>query len=363
MSVHQTKDGRWYCQYRVPGSRSKKREYFGRGAAGRSAAYTRDDEVKAEKAIALGRKRRHPGPTFGELANVYTRAKMGSMAQVSMDLLLRKLAAIIVPEIGSLRVHQITPERLDAYTRKRLKTVKTTTVHRELSDIIAILNWAANRKIIMENPVRGYQKPKRDDEIIQPPTIDETRRILAKAPEHLARAITLSLYTGLRPGQSELLRLKWNAVDWDQKTLHVVSARKGGRYSRTIPLHPVLLEHLEAWFAADRRAPDRNIITWKGKPVQRINKAFTRAKKAAGIRRRLTLYSFRHAFATQALAAGADLKSTSEIMGHSRPDTTMRIYQHVSLDQYRQVVDRLPNIEIPITQNRKRVTRKGAKPK
>ncbi len=344
MSVHQTPDGRWYCQYRVPGRKNKKREYFGRGAAGRSAAYTRDDEIKAERAMSSGLKRRRQGPTFAELANAYTQAKMGSMAKVSMDLLLRKLQAVILPEIGSLHVHQITPERLDGYVRARLKTVKMATICRELTDILAILNWAARRKIIMANPCTQYRKPTPDYEIIQPPTIDETRRILEHAPDHLKRIILLSLYVGLRPGISELYRLRWNSVDWEQGTILVISAKKGGRISRNVPLHPYLLERMREWYESDGRAPERYIITFRGRPIKTPIRAFISAKRAAGIKRRLTLYSFRHAFATLALAHGADLKSVSDIMGHSSPGITMRIYQHVSMDQYRSAVGSIPTI-------------------
>jgi len=50
------------------------------------------------------------------------------------------------------------------------------------------------------------------------------------------------------------------------------------------------------------------------------------AKKRAGINRRLRIYDFRHSFATTVLGQEADLKSTSEILGHSRPETTMKHY-------------------------------------
>jgi hypothetical protein len=63
-----------------------------------------------------------------------------------------------------------------------------------------------------------------------------------------------------------------------------------------------------------------------------------------GITRRLPLYSFRHVFATTVLQNSADLKATSEILGHSRPDTTIRVYQHTHPDMHRAVVDLLPDL-------------------
>ena len=80
-----------------------------------------------------------------------------------------KLSKIILPELGYTDVNKITPHRLDQYVKKRLKTtvvkrvgrkaikcvpvkddqgktktISKTTVHRELPDIIAILNYFIN---------------------------------------------------------------------------------------------------------------------------------------------------------------------------------------------------------------------------
>jgi len=47
MAVKELKDGRWIVYYRVPGKKSKKREYFGRGLEGQRKDYVyghaRDD--------------------------------------------------------------------------------------------------------------------------------------------------------------------------------------------------------------------------------------------------------------------------------------------------------------------------------
>ncbi|MDP2645491.1 MAG: hypothetical protein Q8P24_11160 [Desulfobacterales bacterium] len=80
------------------------------------------------------------------------------------------------------------------------RTISRSTVHRELSIITAILNWSVTRKYLAVNPLAGYKKPRRDDAVILPPSIEEVRQILAVAPPHLVRALTVCYYTGLRPG-------------------------------------------------------------------------------------------------------------------------------------------------------------------
>jgi integrase len=49
------------------------------------------------------------------------------------------------------------------------------------------------------------------------------------------------------------------------------------------------------------------------------------------------------------LAARADLKSVSEILGHSRPDTTTRIYQHTDRAMHEAAISRLPAMVVTIS--------------
>ena len=88
----------------------------------------------------------------------------------------------------------------------------------------------------------------------------------------------------------------------------------------------------------------RNLVHYYGRPVSSLKRAWATAKRRAGVTRKLRLYDIRHAFVSSALRSGADLKSVSEVIGHSRPDTTLREYQHVTTDQHRDVVKRVPTL-------------------
>ena len=66
--------------------------------------------------------------------------------------------------------------------------------------------------------------------------------------------------------------------------------------------------------------------------------------RRAGITRRIRPYDLRHAFATEALAGGADIGTVATIMGHADKTMILSTYQHVREEQKRQVVAALPRL-------------------
>ena len=341
MSVHQKRDGRWFVRYRDKQTGKPRDVYFGRGIKSETRAREFNESLGLRPY-----KRRTPAPHsafFFELVNEYAEHKSGSFSKVSLDNFLYKMKGVILPEIGHVPAIRLTRARLDQYVKKRLKSVKRTTVHRELSDVQAVLNWSVNERLIAYNPIANYKKPRRDDAEIMPPSDREIAAILANAAPHLVRALYLSYYTGLRPGAVELSGLSWSDIDFDSKTILIRSAKKGGRKARLVPIGDEFADQLAKWHADDDH-DDGPIVRYRGRRVRSLKTAYKNAKTDAKIKRRLPLYAFRHAFASRVLRAGGDLKSTSELIGHSRPDTTTRIYQQIDTSMHRETIERLPPI-------------------
>ncbi|BBO76924.1 hypothetical protein DSCW_43410 [Desulfosarcina widdelii] len=355
MAVVQKTDGRWCVVHYVEGRQRWK--YFGRGAEAEKKARDYDASLKNSGEVRCYRKRSKTfGPTLTELVDAYLKAKIATISPVSILNMTCKFESVILPQIGHLKAMKLTPSILDEYIVTRSSDVKMTTIHRELSDLQAVLNWSVKRRLLIRNPVQGYEKPKRDDEVIRPPSQSEIRAILSKAPDHLKRALTICYFTGLRPGNSELFSLTWGDVDLDADFIHILSAKKGGIRHRSIPLHPSFKRSLEKWNDQDspkskdpekKKEPDKGkpLVHYRGKSIKSIKTTWKTVKRKAGITRRLRPYDFRHAFATAMLSAGGDLKSTSEMLGHTRSDTTTRIYQHTNEVMHRQNIDRLPDID------------------
>lgn len=339
MSVHQTKDGRWFVFYHKGFNKAdpgRTREYFGRGIEAELAAHARNHELGLGKQLSGS----DSEPLFAELAEDYLRQHGVDMRLTSKVDAVYKLNGLILPAIGHLPGSKVGTSVLDRYVADRAAAGrKMTTIHRELSIIRAILRWAVSRKRISHNPMDGYRMPTRDDTIIAPPTAVELWAIYEVAAPHLRRALLLAYFTGMRPGGSELLALRWDAVDLHAGTIFVESAKKGGMRARVVPIADRLAREMRAWIDEDRgRGPLGVVVHYKGSRVSSIRTAFATAKAKAGITRKMRPYDLRHMAASEMLSGGADLKSVSEILGHASPDMTLRTYQHTVTAQRRAAV-------------------------
>jgi integrase len=349
MSVHQTKTGAWFVIYRPAPKAKQKKEWFGRGELNRLRAIKRDEEIK----ILTGRAKEE-AVTFKELASLY---HLGHSRQDSTTYNDHYKFKIILPLVGNHVAENLSPRILDDYVKARIeKSVKRSTISREIRLIRAVMSFAEQQDppLIFRNPIARYKfKSVNDKEVPYPPSQSEIQRILNAAEPHLQRAILIMWHTGMRPGK-EMLSLSWEDIDLAGRSMRVVSARKGGPAIRIVPIEG-LHGHLERWFEQDRRAFEDQItsvalIHYRGQRIGSLKRAWSTAKMRAGITRKLRPYDLRHGFVTQALQSGEDLKSVSQIIGHSRPDTTLREYQHVTTEQHRKVVRNVPDLLVGVEQ-------------
>ncbi|WP_321416451.1 tyrosine-type recombinase/integrase [uncultured Desulfobacter sp.] len=268
----------------------------------------------------------------------------------------------VLPFFGSHDVYALAHSDLDEFIihRKGQKTKKGTppkqvSINREIDDIQSYLNWCVTNKKILNNPLKGFKRPKDDREVIAPPTINEINKIIKNAAPHIQRFVIISYYIGARPGPIEIGALKWSKISWDEKKILIRSADKKGIIGRRVNIHETLLIFLRQWYIEDQNKdiPIDNIIHYRGKPVTSIKKAFQRAKERAFQRakerafiyRRLRPYDIRHAHVTHQLEEGADIKAVSLNVGHKSPDTTRKVYQHVSGKLQKEAIEKLPSLD------------------
>ncbi len=153
---------------------------------------------------------------------------------------------------------------------------------------------------------------------------------------HRDRAMLELLYaTGLRV--SELINLKQSQINFNQGVLRIVG--KGDR-ERLIPLGEESQRWLRDFIDGPRmeilleRQTDYLFPTRRGDRMTR--QAFwhiiKRYAEKAGVRKKLSPHSLRHAFATHLLNRGAELRVVQLLLGHSDLSTT-QIYTHVARER------------------------------
>ena len=254
----------------------------------------------------------------------------------SMRLALRKL--------GARPLVSITRKDLESLKEEMLRLpVKPATTRGRLSVLRTVLRWAADRGYCED--IRFPRLPPAYYEHFIPPTPDELRALIANAAPHVVRVIVLGAQMGVRVGPSELFRLTWQDVDLAQAVIRVNGAKKNPNAPwREIPIRESLLPLFAAWAKEDAAKGILWLVHHKGEPVASIKTAWEAALRRAGITRRIRPYDLRHAFATEAIAAGVDLGTVAKLMGHSTPTMILTHYQHVKDVQKRSAVEALPGI-------------------
>ena len=186
--------------------------------------------------------------------------------------------------------------------------------------------------------VLDVARPKREARLPVVLSQEEVHRVLGGVRTLRYRVcLTLIYACGLR--LLEGLRLQEPAVDGARKLLHIRGG-KGGR-DRLVPLSDGALVLLREWWRthrdpvwlfpatplARRRVPSGAAIP----PIHpsTLQRAFGRAVKESGLRKRAHVHTLRHSYATHLLEAGVPVALIQEYLGHRSPSTTA-IYTHVT---------------------------------
>jgi integrase/recombinase XerD len=159
-------------------------------------------------------------------------------------------------------------------------------------------------------------------------SLDELVRFFKAVTNLKHRAILMTTYAaGLR--LSEVCHLRVDDIDSQRMVIRIRQAK--GHKDRYVMLSPRLLAILRQYWKAVRPRhylfpgadPDRPI---NPRTVQQVCRA---ALRASGIKKKVSVHTLRHSFATHLLEAGTDLRTIQILLGHQNLGTTVR-YLHVS---------------------------------
>ena len=255
-------------------------------------------------------------------------------------------------DLGLVEIHKIT----DQFVRERLPEALSDSIRKSIYCVLNQILKAASKKystpvVPLRNPVAGLRN--KPVEVLNRKEQTELFSVLCSKTDRSKMAVLLCLYTGLRLG--ELCALKWSDIDFENrvmivnrtvqrlymegqrtKTILAETDPKSQYSRREIPLCIPALELLV------RFRDSREYIFGGHKPAdpRTMQNHFKRIVTEAGLGKK-NFHILRHTFATNCIEGGADVKSLSEILGHSEVQITLNRYVHPSMDTKRKHMNAL----------------------
>ena len=241
---------------------------------------------------------------------------------------LSTLSTLKLGDFRSWLAHNATNER-DAASRARA-----------VAGVRNFFRWLDRTGQMHNNAIELLKLPKTQRRLPRPVSEIQAEDIVALAknvPEEgwvglRDEALFTLLYgAGLRLGEALSLRHS----DLANKERLVVTGK--GNKQRSVPLLPIVRDALDKYLAASPYAGKGSSPLFVGVRGDVLN-ATVAQRHLRVLRRQLNLpdsvtpHALRHSFATHLLAAGADLRSLQELLGHSSLSTT-QLYTQVDAGQ------------------------------
>ena len=266
-----------------------------------------------------------------------------------------KAEAHILPIFGNIKADELTSEQLHKFISDKLKGGLSSNY---VADIVILL------KSVMKFAVNHYNIRNRIAEVVLPKRKRAEVNLLSKSqqirlqkylsanPNLTSLGIALSLFTGLRIG--ELCALKWSDIDLSKRTISVtktiqrirvtggtklmITEPKSNSSVREIPIPDCMIPLIKRYTASK----DCYLLSSSSKPVEPrvMQYRFQKLLKKANLPS-IHFHALRHMFATNCVEMGFDVKSLSEILGHSGVEITLNRYVHSSMDRKRRFMKRL----------------------
>lgn len=245
----------------------------------------------------------------------------------------------LLEELGQLPMTQLTEGYVTALVMRAFPEASPVTQSAYLNYIKRMFNFGIERGYLKENPLRFVRKKNSPQKHLLL-DLEMIRKLREAAPKHLAKAIELLANTGVRPGPSELLSLRYDTVVWDKSAIRVWS-EKNQRW-RTIPLKASFLKKLRAW---KKETKSGYIVEYRGKQIMSCARAFRSTCEKLKIDKSVVQYDIRHWFCTQLLSNGVPVKTVSALMDHSSAKMTLDRYAHVIIGDTEKAIEHLPDLD------------------
>ena len=213
------------------------------------------------------------------------------------------------------------------YRSPRGKKLKDYSIINYLGCLRNALNMAVREDVIADNPIMklsAQDKVKAPESQREYLTVEEVQQLEATDSPypHIKQAFLFACYTGLRC--SDVRSITWGKIvkDGEKYRLHTVM------FKTKRPFYIPLSKKAMQWMPERGDKTDDDLI-FENIPVQVNTKLYLQPwLDRAGITKPITFHCSRHTFGTMMLTLGADIYTTSKLMGHTKVEVT-QIYAKI----------------------------------
>ena len=213
------------------------------------------------------------------------------------------------------------------YRSPRGKKLKDYSIINYLGCLRNALNMAVREDVIADNPIMklsAQDKVKAPESQREYLTVEEVQQLEATDSPypHIKQAFLFACYTGLRC--SDVRSITWGKIvkDGEKYRLHTVM------FKTKRPFYIPLSKKAMQWMPERGDKTDDDLI-FENIPVQVNTKLYLQPwLDKAGITKPITFHCSRHTFGTMMLTLGADIYTTSKLMGHTKVEVT-QIYAKI----------------------------------
>lgn len=291
------------------------------------------------------------------------------LKQSTYALYYRRIQEHIIPYFKNIKVDRINNDTVNKFIRDKSINgrldKKGGLSAKTINDLVSMLNQIlifAQKKGYVMGYVPDIIKPKQEQQELTVLTKSEQKelvRYLQQDTDAIKLGVLISLYTGIRLG--ELCALKWSDIDVQEGTLKIdktiqrikntdkyattktkiiIDKPKSQKSIRVVPIPSFLHDKLLS--QRNRSFNNSYLLTGNNTYIdpRTYQKHFKRILKGANIRE-VNFHALRHTYATRAIESGIDIKTLSELLGHSSVKFTLDRYIHSSTELKKESVEKL----------------------
>lgn len=287
--------------------------------------------------------------TFKTIAEDFLIFKKRQIKQSTYYNYTYKIQKYLLPAFENLKLEEISEYDFNRFSELLLETTQIS--NKFLKDILLVL------KSILKFAEKKYDIKMKLDLINLPRVRTHSLKVFSENDKRKIKAycmnskstkdigIALCLYTGMRIG--EICALKWEDIDLNRKVIYVrhtlqrvyidkkntkviIDAPKSEKSIRNIPMSNLIYTKLKSM--RENFSKDDFFLTGNSTSFMEprgYQYTFKKMLKDCKISER-NFHCLRHTFATDCISVGMDVKSLSEILGHSDVSITLNRYVHSS---------------------------------